>query len=362
MKKNVLFFLPVFIPGGAGNAIYRMCKKFDKSKYNFYIISIGPCSYKKELKKYVRKFYELKASRAIFAIFELRSIINKLNFQNNNIFVSNINYANIITILALRKYSNLKIILVERTAIKELDIYFGLKDFIKKKIIKFLIKFLYKKADVIVTNSKKSSSNLRTLCKSNVKTIYSPAFKKFNKRIKKKKTIRKILSVGRLSKEKGYETLIRSVNLIKDKTFILKIIGDGDQKSNLKNLIKQFKLESKILLIGYQKNPSKYFKEADLYINCSFFEGFPNSVVEAISYNLPVICSRSHGGVTEMFSNGRGGYFFEAGNYLSLANLMNNFLNSQNNFQKKTNYKLNKITKFNTVNCVNEYQKIFESL
>ena len=33
MKKNVLFFLPVFIPGGAGNAIYRMCKKFDKSKF-----------------------------------------------------------------------------------------------------------------------------------------------------------------------------------------------------------------------------------------------------------------------------------------------------------------------------------------
>ena len=50
MKKNILFFLPVFIPGGAGNAISRMCKKFDKSKYNFYIISIGPCSYKKELK------------------------------------------------------------------------------------------------------------------------------------------------------------------------------------------------------------------------------------------------------------------------------------------------------------------------
>ena len=141
MKKNILFFLPVFIHGGAGNAISRMCKKFDKSKYNFYIISIGPCSYKKELKKYVKKFYELKTNRAIYSIFELRKIINKLNHQNNNIFVSNINYANVITILALRKYSNLKIILTERTAIKELDIYFVIKDFIKKKITKFLIKF-----------------------------------------------------------------------------------------------------------------------------------------------------------------------------------------------------------------------------
>ena len=146
MKKNILFFLPVFIHGGAGNAIFKMCKKFDKSKYNFYIISIGPCSYKKELKKYVKEFYELKANRTIYSIFELRKIINRLDTQDNNIFVSNINYANVVTILALRKYSNLKIILTERTAIKELDIYFGIKDFIKKKITKFLIKFLYKKS------------------------------------------------------------------------------------------------------------------------------------------------------------------------------------------------------------------------
>ncbi len=362
MKKNILFFLPVFIPGGAGNAISRMCKKFDKSKYDLYIISIGPCSYKKELKKYVKKFYELKTSRAIYSIFALRKIINKLNIHNNSIFVSNINYANVITILALRTYSNLKIILVERTAIKELDIYFNPIDFIKKKTIKFLIKFLYKKANVIITNSKKSSEHLKTLCKSNVKTIYSPAFKKFSKKVKKKNIIKKILSVGRLSKEKGYETLIHAVNLIKDRTFVLEIIGDGNQKNNLNKLIRQLKLGDKIYLRGYYKDTSKYFKKADLYINCSFFEGFPNSVIEAISYNIPVICSRSHGGVSEILSRGKGGYFFDAGDHLNLANLIKKFLNKQKKFQKKLNYAKNKITKFNVANCVDEYQKIFENL
>ena len=214
MKKNILFFLPVFIYGGAGNAITRMCKKFDKSKYNFYIISIGPCSYKNQLKKYVKKFYELKTTRAIYSIFEIRKIINQLNQQNNAIFVSNIHYANIITILALRNYSNLKIILVERTALEELNIYFNLKDFIKKKIIKLLIKFYYKSANKIITNSKKASNDLKILSNSNVKTIYSPAFEKFVKKIKKNNFPKRILSVGRLSREKGYDTLIKAINLI----------------------------------------------------------------------------------------------------------------------------------------------------
>ena len=275
------------------------------------------------------------------------------------------NFGNSWTLMEILEFhlaSNLKIVLTERTAIKELDIYFGIKDFIKKKIIKFLIKFLYKKADVIITNSKKSSNNLKSLCKTKVKTIYSPAFKKFNKKIKKKNIVKKLLSVGRLSKEKGYETLIHAVNLIKDKTFVLDIIGDGEQKNNLKQLIKQFKLEHKIFLRGHQKDPAKYFKRADLYINCSFFEGFPNSVVEAISYYIPVVCSKSHGGINEILSNGKGGYFFDAGNHLKLANLISRFLTKQKNFQQKKNYSKNKIVKFNTLNCVNSYEKIFQKL
>ena len=362
MKKNILFFLPVFIHGGAGNAISRMCKQLNKSKYNLYIISIGKCSYKKELKKHIKKFYELRTNRAIYSIFKLRKIINKFKNDGNNIFVSNINYANVITILALRKFSNLKIILTERTAIKELDIYFGLKDLIKKKITKFLVRFLYRKANVIITNSKKSTEDLKKLCKANVKTIHSPAFIKFKNKIRVKNNVKKLLSEGRLSKEKGYETLVHAVNLVRDKNFVLDIIGDGNQKNYLKRLIKKLKLENKIFLKGYKKNPDKYFKKADLYINCSFFEGFPNSVVEALSFNIPVICTKSHGGINEIISNGKGGYFFEAGKPTQLAELINKFLKDKKIFLKKTDYAKNKILEFNTLKCVNSYEKIFQKL
>ena len=51
---NLIFFLPTFNYGGAGNSIFRLCKKLNKKKYNISIISIGPCAYKKELKNIER--------------------------------------------------------------------------------------------------------------------------------------------------------------------------------------------------------------------------------------------------------------------------------------------------------------------
>ena len=45
---NLIFFLPTFSYGGAGNSVFRLCKSLDKKKYNINIISIGKCDYKKE--------------------------------------------------------------------------------------------------------------------------------------------------------------------------------------------------------------------------------------------------------------------------------------------------------------------------
>ena len=112
-----------------------------------------------------------------------------------------------------------------------------LKIFLKKKITKFLVKLLYKKANVIIANSKKTSNNLKNLCKTKVETIYSPAFERFNKKIKKRNAVKKLLTVGRLTKEKDYETLIHAINLIKNQKFVLDILGEGEHKNKLIKLI-----------------------------------------------------------------------------------------------------------------------------
>ena len=65
MKINLIFFLPTFIYGGAGNSIYRLCKNLDKRKYKINIISIGKCDYKKQLKNFCENIFELKTKKTI---------------------------------------------------------------------------------------------------------------------------------------------------------------------------------------------------------------------------------------------------------------------------------------------------------
>ena len=67
---NLIFFLPTFNYGGAGNSIFRLCKNLNKKKYNISIISIGPCAYKKELKKICTNIFELKKENLLVTVFE----------------------------------------------------------------------------------------------------------------------------------------------------------------------------------------------------------------------------------------------------------------------------------------------------
>ena len=86
------------------------------------------------------------------------------------------------------KNKNLKLILFERTSVKELDIYENIFSFIKNKIVKFLIGLTYSKADAVLTNSKTSSLELR---KFNIrsKVVYSGPIKRLRKSNNKKKKI-----------------------------------------------------------------------------------------------------------------------------------------------------------------------------
>ena len=47
--------------------------------------------------------------------------------------------------------------------------------------------------------------------------------------------------------------------------------------------------------MNYKKDVKKYFLESGLFINSSFFEGFPNAVVESLKFNVPVVCSKTNG-------------------------------------------------------------------
>ena len=249
MKINLIFFLPTFIFGGAGNSIYRLCSKLDKKKYNIYIISIGKCYYKQKLKKHCRHIFELKTNRTLFSIFKLRNIVSNIykNFPQKTIFVSNQHYANVISLLALKSIKYVKIILVDRIDIIELKRYYNFFNFLKNKIIYYLCALTYKYADAVVSNSKSAKNDLQKLCKTKVININPPSLLKLRTRNKKNipKEKFQILTVGGLVKAKGVDTIIKAFKYIKFKNVSLKIIGEGYERKNLSLLIDKLKLKKK---------------------------------------------------------------------------------------------------------------------
>ena len=251
----------------------------------------------------------------------------------------------------------------ERTAIKELGIYFGLLDFLKKRIIKLLIFILYRKASAIITNSTKSSKDLNKIIGLKVNTIFSPSYIPGNYKIKKRiNRVKVIIAVSRLSREKNILYILNAINLIKDKNFILKIIGDGEQKKELTKFVSQNQLTNKVKFLNYKKDVNKYFLESDLFINSSFFEGFPNAVVESLKFNVPVVCSKSHGGIFDILKTNKYGYLFSLEKVENLSSLIIKFLNNNSSFIQKTRGAKNNLKRFTIKNCVVNYEKLLGRL
>lgn len=100
-----------------------------------------------------------------------------------------------------------------------------------------------------------------------------------------------ILSVGRLTKQTGHVYLISAfANLSQLHNHLnLVILGEGEERGFLENRIRQLDLEERISLPGSVGNLDDWYRAVDMYVMSSHFEGFPNSLLEAMAYGLPVV-------------------------------------------------------------------------
>lgn len=100
-----------------------------------------------------------------------------------------------------------------------------------------------------------------------------------------------IISIGRLGYQKGYDRLINICNKLNQENlnFNLLIIGDGDEKQNLQQLIDKYSLKDSVHLVGFKENPYSYLKAADLFVCSSRGEGFSLVVAEAMTLGIPIL-------------------------------------------------------------------------
>mgnify|MGYP001253463754 CR=1 FL=1 len=366
-KIRLIFFLPVFSFGGASESIFKLSKFLKKHDYSILVISLGKNFYKKQFKKINCDVLEINSSRAIFSIFKIRKkIIEELNKNfYKTIFVSNIHYANIISIFSLMKLKRVKVILTERSSISELRNKNNLIKKFKNIIIYLFAKFSYRFADLIITNSNYEKKFIREKFSiKNIICIHPPSIDKINKQINKKNLLTKkinIIFVGRLSKEKGVIFILKALNELSTTIqFKLSIYGNGPDKEIIKNFISSNNLKSKIFLKGREANKVKIFKNANLFINASLFEGLPNALVQAINYNVFPICSNAPGGNIEVIGNGKFGMSFKLNDKDDLKRKIIMFFDRKLRLHDKA--RINHLKKFTEKKSNETYLKVLDKI
>ncbi|MCI6989585.1 MAG: glycosyltransferase [Campylobacter sp.] len=174
---------------------------------------------------------------------------------------------------------------------KELEIMSYMQLFLKNKI-KILatlhnpeLKTKFKLADISVAVSPETMDYMNA--KKNI-LITNGAIKKEPKLIKKEKFT--ILGVGRLAPVKGWDLLIEALSRV-NFDFELIILGEGNEKENLKNLSQKLNIADKVNLAGFVDNVADYVYSCDLQVIASETEGLSISLIEAIFYAKTLIAS-----------------------------------------------------------------------
>ncbi len=151
----------------------------------------------------------------------------------------------------------------------------------------------------------------------------------------------KFLTVGRFVEEKGYNTLIESIDKLKNRLkfdqFELTIVGYGPLYKTILEKIIEFGLSEYIKIVdGQLANTNEEYIKADLYISTSIFEGMSNTIMEAMSFKLPIIATTA-GDSSKLVVDNFNGFTSKIGDSTQIATSILNVISNPEMYQKFSN-------------------------
>lgn len=202
-------------------------------------------------------------------------------------------------------------------------------NFLTKFLLHILVKYRLKKTNLIYSNSIENINDTIKYSGISPQYIYMPNcvdFKtiktlsevEFNNNLYKSEKSYKLLFVGRLTYQKGVDTLLKAVSKL---TFEWELIiyGSGDELGNLKHLSDKLEISDRITWLS-GSNPYPFYKFCDIVVSASRHEGFPNVLIEALSLGKSFISSNCKTGINEISKNQTLGLVFQVDDVNDLIN------------------------------------------
>lgn len=346
---DLIIFHQNMVIGGVEKVTLNLLKNLDRKKFRIKLVLVNN---EGELLSDIPKDIEViflldkkikksnifsKYLNYIYEIIKIKIKIKKVLSENKGLFLI-MNSRNLRLNLCLKSYKNKKIgwihgnILNDKGTIlekinyklfKEYNIIYnvskeGKEDFDKKfKYLKEKSKYIYNSFDI---NEIKQKSN--------------EPFDKIREKY--------IIAVGRLMEfEKGYDILIESIRLLKKEGINKKlyILGDGVDREKIQKKIIEFNLKENIQIMGFEDNPYKWMRNAELLILSSRGEGLPTVLIEALICKVPIISTDCKCGPKEILANGKYGVLVPVGDVDTLKDEIKKIISNkelQNQMREKS--------------------------
>lgn len=230
-----------------------------------------------------------------FAAHSFRKLKRKYQIDVAVSFMETCNYINICS------KGKEKVIISVRTVLSERNECTG------SLLDKRMIRGFYNRADRIVAVSDYVKNDLSGKYKVRSKKIVTiPNASVFRKtkyeNVPWEYGAKAVVCVGRLDPVKQHERLIRAFVYVCQRQEAAKLIlvGDGNQMNYLKSVRKRMGIEKNVIFTGGSSDVGYYLQHARVFAMSSRVDGFPNAMVEAMAYGVPVVTTDSYGGCGEI--------------------------------------------------------------
>lgn len=316
MKKRILFVVSTLDTGGAqkvlSNLVLGMPDEYEIDillndtdsivyPYKGTLISLG-------LKKQDNKqsiLYQCKV--LIKRILKLKKLKRTQNYTAAISFLDSANVANILT--GNRHCKTVLTVHNNLTQSASLKIY--------RYLVNPVVKCLYGKADKVIAVSKGIEYDLihnLKLSSHNIETIYNGHdIEKIRQMVESKEELLQekedrdfpvIVTMGRMSYQKGQWHLIRALKKVKEEYPDIRLLalGEGELYNEQLELVKECGLEKNVEFCGFRKNPFAVLAKCKIFVLSSMFEGFPNALIEALACGAVCITTDFKSGAREILA------------------------------------------------------------
>lgn len=336
VRQRIALFVPSLRGGGAERVMVNLAVKFCERSLpvDLVLLSVsGP--YLAGLPSELR-IVNLQSGRLLTG---LPKLVAYLKREKPTVVLSAMKHANVTLLLAaLLARTRVPVIVSEHSTA---TVSLGLNPGIKSFVLRLFMKWLYPVANHVVTVSGGVAEDIRHLLRLDarrVSVIFNPIVDtKLLSLVEQpvshpwllEKTLPVVLSAGRLTAQKDFETLLRAFSLARQqRPMRLLILGEGELRGELEAIVKSLGLAEDVALPGFIDNPYAYMRHADVFVLSSRWEGFGNVLVEAMTCGTPVISTDCPSGPTEILENGKWGRLVPVGDTESMAEAILDTLNN----------------------------------